>query len=122
MSYSDLGNGTVMDWCTGLMWQRDTAPGTYRWQQALEYCKGLSLGGHNDWRLPNARELQNIVDYGRWDPSIDPVFGAEPCYYWSSSDDAFGHVHAWGVHFNLGNVHLAHKYGDYYVRAVRGGS
>jgi len=36
----------------------------------------LSFTGHDDWRLPNVRELQSIVDYGRANQAIDPVLGA----------------------------------------------
>ncbi len=73
-SYGDFivnGNGTVTDNGTGLIWQMDTAPGTYNWQQALYYCDNFTLGGHDDWRLPNRNELQTLVDYNRYNPSID---------------------------------------------------
>jgi len=72
--FTDNGDGTVTDHCTGLMWQKETAPGEYTWQEALEYCENLSLAGHRNWRLPNVRELESIVDYGRHFPSIDPIF------------------------------------------------
>jgi hypothetical protein len=35
---------------------------------------GKGFAGHSDWRVPNVRELQSIVDYGRFDPTSDPVF------------------------------------------------
>ena len=38
-SYTDLGNGIVRDNVTGLEWQQATAPGTYTWQQAIDYCE-----------------------------------------------------------------------------------
>jgi hypothetical protein len=40
------------------------------------------FAGHRDWRLPNLRELGSIVDYGRYNPAIDPAFNTgcgEPC-------------------------------------------
>ena len=61
-SYTDLGNGIVRDNVTGLEWQQATAPGTYTWQQAIDYCNNLSLGGKDDWRLPTIKELSTLVD------------------------------------------------------------
>ena len=103
--FVDNGDGTVTDASTGLMWQRETAPGTYTWQEALEHCAGLDFAGHKDWRLPTVSELVGIVDYGRHGPAIDPVLGAVPSVYWSSS----AHVHAplpaaWIVSFRDGDV------------------
>ncbi|MBN1433943.1 DUF1566 domain-containing protein [Candidatus Fermentibacterales bacterium] len=98
--FLDNGNGTVTDLATGLMWQQ-TDDGVGRdWLEALAYAEDLVLGGHDDWRLPNAHELQSIVDYGRSmqstdSPAIDPVFdctgildeGGDPNYgfYWTGT-------------------------------------
>jgi hypothetical protein len=62
-SYTDLGNGVVLDNNTGLMWQRATAPGYYTWDQAHDYCYNLVLGNYDDWHLPTAKELESILDY-----------------------------------------------------------
>jgi hypothetical protein len=59
----DNGDGTVTDRATGLMWQKADSGKTMDWEQALAYAEGLTCGGHSDWRLPNAKELQSIVDY-----------------------------------------------------------
>jgi hypothetical protein len=96
--FVDHGDGTVTDTCTGLMWQRQTgdvdADGgigeqdLVTWCGGLAYCEGLTLGGHDDWRLPNVRELQSLVDYGRTWPALDPVFeapGGFSCYMSSTS-------------------------------------
>ena len=69
-SYTDLGGGVIKDNLTGLMWQQATAPGTYTWQQALEYCTNLSLGGYDDWRLPAVKELGNSCLWRR--PQVGP--------------------------------------------------
>ena len=55
------GNGTVTDNCTGLIWQKDSGNdgNPLRWCSALAYCENLDFGGHDDWRLPNVRELQS---------------------------------------------------------------
>jgi hypothetical protein len=46
---------------------------TLNWEGALSYCENLEAAGYDDWRLPDAKELQSIVDYSRI-PAIDPVF------------------------------------------------
>ena len=77
--FQDNGDGTVIDLATGLMWQQADDGETRNWEDALSYAENLSLAGHDDWRLPNAHELQSIVDYQRsiqstGSPAIDPVF------------------------------------------------
>jgi hypothetical protein len=129
--FVDNGDGTVTDNCTGLMWQRETsdvyADGTIDhkdvvgWLGALKHCEALELAGHTDWRLPNLRELQSIVDYGRCLPSIDPVFGAvSGWYYWSSSTYVPLPSFAWIVYVDDGIVYYDNKINGGYVRAVRG--
>ena len=114
------------------MWQKDTADvngdgkyvgaDTLPWCEALSYCENLSFAGHDDWRLPNVRELQSIVDYSGANPAIAPVFGAISGYYWSSTTFAGGAVRAWGVSFDVGVVsNVGKDDAGPYVRAVRGG-
>ncbi len=64
-SFVDNGNGTIMDSATGLMWQQSDSKKGMKWQEALKFAESLELAGHDDWRLPNAKELQSIVDYNR---------------------------------------------------------
>ncbi|WP_253822036.1 DUF1566 domain-containing protein [Vibrio sp. 99-8-1] len=61
--FVDNGNKTVNDKATGLTWQQGDSEHGMEWFSALEYCENLELAGSNDWRLPNAKELQSIVDY-----------------------------------------------------------
>jgi hypothetical protein len=119
--FVDNQNGTVMDNCTGLVWQKDTAdvPATY-WCNAVDYCADLNFAGHDDWRLPNVRELQSIVDYGRV-PAIDPIFGTFAPAYWSSTSHANVPAGAWLVDSGGGSVIYDGKGRNAYVRAVRSG-
>ena len=89
----DNANGTVSDRATGLMWSKADSGTGMNWQQALAWVRQLDATnylGHNDWRLPNAKELQSIVDYSRV-PAIAPVFqisrlsDGEYPFYWSST-------------------------------------
>ncbi|MCM2370299.1 Lcl C-terminal domain-containing protein [Aporhodopirellula aestuarii] len=72
--FHDNGDGTVTDQATGLTWLQgdsgtlkagDHHDGKLNWQQALAWAESLEFAGHSDWRLPNAKELQSIVDYTR---------------------------------------------------------
>ncbi|MBI4829971.1 MAG: DUF1566 domain-containing protein [Candidatus Lindowbacteria bacterium] len=75
-------DGTVTDVATGLMWtQSDSGQGMI-WEDALAWVEQKNAEnylGHSDWRLPNAKELQSIVDYTRspdttGSAAISPVF------------------------------------------------
>ena len=77
--FSDNGDGTIRDAATGLMWQQADSVSTMNWEEALTYCEGLELADNSDWRLPNAKELQSLVDYSRSpgttnSAAIDPLF------------------------------------------------
>ena len=119
------GNGTVTDTATGLLWQKVTAPGTYAWSQALDYCEGLTLGGQSNWRLPNRKELRGIVDYSQDNPSIETdFFTTTQSAYWSSTTVVYidNTEFAWSVYFTSGFVHTSYKRSVYFfVRAVCGG-
>ena len=78
-NFEDNEDNTISDLATGLMWETADDGVGRDWEEALAYAEGLELGGHSDWRLPNAKELQSIVDYSRspqttHSPAIDPIF------------------------------------------------
>jgi energy-coupling factor transporter ATP-binding protein EcfA2 len=58
-------DGTISDLSTGLMWQIADDGKTRNWKDSLAYSQNLDLAEHTDWRLPNAKELQSIIDYSR---------------------------------------------------------
>lgn len=77
--FVDNNDGTISDLSTGLMWQKADDGFSRDWQTALAYAENLEQSGFTDWRLPNAKELQSIVDYSRSpqttnSPAIDPIF------------------------------------------------
>lgn len=77
--FADNGDGTVTDNATGLMWMQNDNGEGLNWEEALQYAADAEIAGHSDWRLPDAKELQSILDYSR-SPSttssaaIDAVF------------------------------------------------
>ncbi len=104
-NFIDNGDGTISDLATGLMWAKDDNGKGIEWVDALPYAEGATLAGYNDWRLPNVKELQSIVDYSRApsnksvEPAIDPIFDSTPFvneagdndygYYWTSTSACF---------------------------------
>jgi len=150
LSYQDNGDGTITDLNTGLQWEKknslDTTPNfsnlhdadnTYLWSgngsqetiwdwlDDVNAEGGTGFAGHTDWRIPNVKELQSIVDYGVFWPSIDPAFGdTAASIYWSSSTLAVVPALAWLVNFSFGLVDFSigdGKSNSIFVRAVRGG-
>jgi hypothetical protein len=127
--FIDNQDSTVTDTCTGLMWQKDTAdyhadgqPNEQDyvfWSLSLDYCDNLSFAGYSDWRLPNVRELESLVDYGRSQPSIDPIFTALNAPYWTSTTYAGNPATAWTVDARTGVAAAAPKDKAHFVRAVR---
>ena len=121
-NFQDNNDSTVTDKSTGLMWQQ-TEEGAMTWESALNYCEGLSLAGHSDWRLPNIKELESLVDYSRDNPAIDKtVFpNARAASYWSATTVTDSSTSAWSVMFYYGTVisHYKKDSASAYVRCVR---
>jgi hypothetical protein len=131
--FTDNSNGTVTDNLTGLIWLKNaSAIGRHSPGSALTKCAtlnsgeaGLSDGSvEGDWRLPNIREMQSLVDYGRYNPALPlghPFTGVLSDAYWSSSEYADVMVGTWFVFMQDGYVARGNKTGVYYVWPVRGG-
>lgn len=114
----DNGDGTITDNATGLMWmQNDNGEGV-DWEDALGLAEGTNYAGYTDWRLPNIKELQSIVDYTRSpatsnSAAIDPYFNISviineagetdyPCF-WSSTT----HANMMAGHEGAGAAYIA---------------
>ncbi len=98
--FVDNGDGTISDQATGLTWMQTDSQQGLSWQDALATCQDLSWAGFDDWRLPNAKELQSIVDYSRSpdttnSAAIASLFNSTPLtneagspdygFYWTST-------------------------------------
>lgn len=149
LSFTDNGNGTITDNNTGLTWEKKGDNGglhdkdnSYWWtgngdQETvwdwLEDVNAAAFGGHQDWRIPNARELLSIADFqSQWAvpaafnnncvPNVTVLTGScsFQSLYWTSTT-RWGFSSAWGVD-NYGSVYPYSKPSNFRIRAVRGGT
>ncbi|MCX5793466.1 MAG: DUF1566 domain-containing protein, partial [Elusimicrobia bacterium] len=71
-------SSVTVDNRTGLMWVTNPVDagisGGPDWEGQITLCEGLSYAGFADWRLPNIKELQSIVDYSRQNPAINTTY------------------------------------------------
>ena len=75
LGYTDKGDGTIIDRNTGFVWEKLSDDGSvhdkdnyYTWDNAFTVHAatlnaGAGFAGYNDWRVPNVKELQSIVNY-----------------------------------------------------------
>jgi len=123
--FVDNGDGTITDNATGLMWTQDDSGEGMDWEHALAWAQQKNAEnylGYSDWRLPNVKELQSIVDYAyapdasdpaNEGPAIDPLFNVSTTtneagdsdypYFWTSTSARFqaggDYYYAWYVAF-----------------------
>jgi hypothetical protein len=95
-----------------------------------------AFAGHTDWRVPNLKELQSIVDHQNMNPAVETAFNTNclpgctvtscsctrsgPSPYWSATTDAADPSEAWLLDFFDGDVNDNLKALSFYARAVRG--
>ena len=96
---------------------------TFTLTSALVIALGNSaaLAGYTDWRIPNWKELDSIVDLSVTTPCIDgTTFPSTPStYHWTSSHGTA--AHPYNIQFNYGECRL-NQLGistKHYVRLVR---
>jgi hypothetical protein len=120
-----LGGEAVLDKETGLVWAKNAniAGITKPWQEAITYCRDLTIGGRKGWRLPSIEELASLVEPMRMYPPAlptgHPFTGVQSNYYWSSSEYEGDSGRAWYVHMEQGAVYYYYKSSLYYVWPVR---
>lgn len=129
--FIDHKDGTVTDQATGLIWMRCSlgmkwtgstcAGATHRaeWDETLQFVKQLNdrggFAGHTNWRLPDIKELNSIVERQCTHPSINKTIfpGTDYWYYWSSTPSVGTEPHEWarerywGIDFTKGRARPA---------------
>lgn len=152
LSFLDNGDGTITDLRTGLMWEKKGDNGGLHDKDNIYWWSGngveetlwdwledvnregiAGFAGYSDWRIPNLRELQTIVDYSRSLFTTPSVFH-QNCVpnatvltgsctfqssYWTSTTRADNPNGAWSISFANAAPGATTKASTARVRAVR---
>lgn len=134
--YTDNGDGTITDMSTNLMWIKcveglsgsdcySGAPTALAWEAALAHAHSRIYAGHEDWRLPNIKELASIVDLSCTAPAIktEVFINFLPICIWSASPQIAANPetadNSLGICFNTGDDFSDHRINAHYVLLVR---
>ncbi|MBY0277836.1 DUF1566 domain-containing protein [Candidatus Binatia bacterium] len=154
LAFHDNGDGTITDESTGLVWEKKADAGglhdkdgaytwnpgagsIWEWLAAVNAEGGSGFAGKSDWRIPNKKELESIVDASRFNPAFPALFAsactsgctAATCsctasllHYWTSTSVAAApNDFAWGMLPSSGAVQASNRKTAFgHVRAVRG--
>jgi len=134
--FTDNRDGTITDTLTGLMWLKDAGCFRRSWNNSLQTVADLNAnpGKYNcldfsakysDWRMPNIRELESLVNFGTsnvasWLTS-NGFLKALTSSYWSSTTFTGDSSSAWTINMQKGNLSSLRKRSSTYLLPVRGG-
>jgi hypothetical protein len=121
--FTDNEDGTVQDNLTGLIWLKNAQCVVGQaWLDALNTANTLASGNcgltdgsvAGDWRLPNVRELQSLIDFNHplhaAIPAGSPFINVLATRYWSSTTPPPPNdIYAWTVDFGMGGTALVDK-------------
>lgn len=121
-----VADPTTTDNLTNLTWQQLVTTDSLTWEEALKYASATKTSGSTDWRLPNIKELQSIVDVALFNPSVSTTFfstinsDAKLKKFWSSTTLPNLTDKAWYLEISSGLTTYETKTTKLKVMLVRG--
>ena len=120
-------NNSFYDRHTQRTWLNDERlnTGAINWQQALDRIKRLNeekVAGYRDWRLPNIRELESLVDVTSHSPALAAGHSFQRVQegYWSATTSLYEPKYAWVLYTRDGAIGVGYKpQQDFYLLAIR---
>lgn len=124
--FNAKGN-TVLDRLIRRMWRMPSGDMSkpVKWQEALEMIDAFNrcqADGFGNWRIPNIRELESLVDLEQHSPALPECFrvGQIAEGYWSSTTSVYEARYAWVLYSQDGAVGVGFKpQSDFFVWAIR---
>ena len=115
-----LGDGTVKDTNTNLIWLQDWSlyPLSDVWANQMSWADNLTYAGSSDWMLPEIDDFNALFDaYGNLTlvPAFTTAWGN---YYWSATEVTPGSL-AWNFSIDTRNQLVNNEYVGSFAVAVR---
>lgn len=118
---------TVLDRLLDKTWYipQSLIPDPITWKTAFDWIALMNhrkVTGFTDWRLPNIRELESLVDTTRHLPAAMPenLTSGNLEGYWSSTTSVYEPAYAWVLYPKDGEIGVGFKQkADFYVLAIR---
>ena len=135
LSENDSENNHIIatDKKNKLQWQKGSSNLEITVSKGKKYCKELSLGDKNDWRLPSLDDYTNLLggcdshvpdNYGRCHScaaveKCSNYFPEDKNYYWSSTAKKIRSESSYFVGLGTGTVGFEHNSEEMYIKCVR---
>jgi hypothetical protein len=135
--FNDNDDGTVTDNLTGLMWLKDGGCFRKSWNTIFDTIKDFNrnpgfyncfgyIASYTDWRLPNIKELESLINYEAVNLSgwlnTEGFLNVKSSFYWSSTTYQGSTTQAWRLDMQRANRSFKRKSYSYYAWPVRGGT
>jgi hypothetical protein len=120
-----LDGEAILDYETGLVWQRAPLATTYIFEHTTIQCAAKIIGGRAGWRMPTLSELRSLVDVTQQNPALPSghpfVVPAGAAYFWTTTPHPMT-TNFYGVRFSEGAFGVATPDTLRPIWCVRGGS
>lgn len=130
------GDEMVLDQETGFLWERRGSSREMTYDEAIQYCTNLKLGGFNNWRLPSIWDLAsigietfynlNFIDQKAHAARLKLTpyiyrgpFPSSPLYFWSVTEREKDASIVWKANYWDGHIFPIKKSSKLYTRCTR---
>ena len=92
--FVDIGDSTIIDRLTNLMWLKQPKQIAVSYKDAVDYCDSIIISDYTGWRLPTIHEWKSFIDMNQENPCLPPkhpfINVNTGIGYWSKTRHRFG--------------------------------